>query len=88
MKKGVAKMPLLQVRDCPEDIYQEIRLAAQRENRTIAQQTVVLLQRGLGQTESNMERSRRVLEEINNRIIPEKAKQIDIEALIREDRDR
>ncbi len=81
-------MPLLQVRDCPEDIYQEIRLAAQRENRTIAQQTVVLLQRGLGQTESNMERSRRVLEEINNRIIPEKAKQIDIEALIREDRDR
>lgn len=38
-------MPLLQVRECPEDIYRKITYAAKNENRTIAQQIIVLLEK-------------------------------------------
>jgi hypothetical protein len=81
-------MPLLQVRDCPEDVYKKIALVARRQNRTIAQQILVLLQKGLGQIEPNLERRRRVLETIDNRIVPAGAQKVDAVALIREDRDR
>ncbi|MGB9685556.1 MAG: hypothetical protein ACPLYX_03545 [Rectinema subterraneum] len=81
-------MPLLQVRDCPEDIYKKIVLAAKRKNRTIAQQTVVLLGKSLGQEESNIERRKRLLEKIQTRNISETTKEIDAVALLREDRDR
>ena len=37
-------MPLLQVRDCPEALYDELRRCAERERRTIAQQNVVILE--------------------------------------------
>ena len=81
-------MPLLQVRDCPEDIYRKIAMSAKRQNRTIAQQTVVLLEKGLGQEGPNTERRRQLLEKINNREIPAHVKKIDAVALIREDRNR
>ncbi|MBQ6452829.1 MAG: hypothetical protein IJJ14_00555, partial [Coriobacteriales bacterium] len=41
-------MPLLQVRDCPEDVYEALRERAKRENRSIAQQTITILQEHLG----------------------------------------
>jgi hypothetical protein len=81
-------MPLLQVRDCPEDIYRKITLVAKNENRTIAQQVVVLLERSLGQKESNIERRKRLLAKIESRQIPNEVKAIDAVAMIREDRDR
>ena len=81
-------MPLLQVRDCPEDIYQKIALVAKRQNRSIAQQTLVLLEKGLGQEQSNSERRRQLLEIIAARDIPQAVKDLDAVALIREDRDR
>jgi len=81
-------MPLLQVRECPEDVYRKISLVAKNENRTIAQQVIVLLEKSLGQKESNMERRRQLLEKIEGREIPNKVKAIDAVALIREDRDR
>ncbi|MCL1890676.1 MAG: hypothetical protein FWG00_01420 [Coriobacteriia bacterium] len=34
-------MPALQVRDFPEELYEELRLCAQREYRSMAQQTIV-----------------------------------------------
>ena len=34
-------MPALQVRNFPEELYSELRECAQRENRSIAQQTIV-----------------------------------------------
>ena len=37
-------MPLLQVRDIPEDLYEKLAKVAQMENRSIAQETIVLLQ--------------------------------------------
>ena len=81
-------MPLLQVRECPEDIYKKIALVAKKQNRTIAQQVVVLLEKGLGQEQSNIERRKQLLEKINNRNISETIKKIDEVTLIREDRDR
>ena len=81
-------MPLLQVRNFPADIYEEISFEAKRQNRTIAQQTIVLIKKGLGEEISLKEQRRRLLERINSRDIPESVKAIDPVKLIREDRDR
>jgi len=81
-------MPLLQVRECPEDLYRKITVRARRENRTIAQQVVVLLERGLGQEQSNRERRRTLLERIGTREAPAGAEAIDDVALIHEGRER
>jgi hypothetical protein len=81
-------MPLLQVRDFPADIYEEISFEAKRQNRTIAQQTIVLIKKGLGEEISLKEQRRRLLERINSRDIPESVKAIDPVKLIREDRNR
>lgn len=81
-------MPLLQVRDCPEDIYKKIALVAKSENRSIAQQVIVLLAKGLGQDQSNMERRRKLLEKIEARKVNTKVNDIDVVAMIREDRER
>jgi len=81
-------MALLQVRDCPDDIYQRISRAARREKRTIVQQIIVMLENSLGQETSNRERRLKVPERISSRDVPKKAQEIDAVALIREDRDR
>ena len=81
-------MPLLQVRDFPDDIYEAISLEARRQNRTIAQQTIVLIKKGLGKEISNRERRERAIEKAKARNIPEKAKSLDYVQLVREDRVR
>jgi hypothetical protein len=81
-------MPLLQVRECPEDIYKKIALVAKKQNRTIAQQVIVLLEKSLGQDQSNRERRKQLLEKIEGRKIQDEVKAIDAVKLIREDRDR
>jgi hypothetical protein len=81
-------MPLLQVRDFPEDVYEELTFEAHRQNRTIAQQTVVLIKKGLGEELSNRDRRRLALERTLSRNVPENAKAIDHVQFIREDRDR
>lgn len=81
-------MPLLQVRDCPEDLYRKITYYAKKQNRSIAQQVVVVLEKGLELDLSNIERRKKLLERINNRHIPVKVQEIDDAALIREDRNR
>ncbi|MDR2479123.1 MAG: hypothetical protein LBD48_07410 [Treponema sp.] len=81
-------MPLLQVRDFPEDLYAEIGFMAKQEHRTISQQTIVLIKQGLGKTETNKERRKRILAQIMAREIPESVKAIDVVKLIREDRNR
>ena len=40
-------MPALQVRDFPEDLYEELRAAAVRNHRSIAQQTIAYVEAGL-----------------------------------------
>jgi len=88
MQYGGTHMPLLQVRECPEDIYKKISLVAKRQNRTIAQQIIVLLEKGLGQDQSNIERRKQLLNKFEKRIISEEVKKIDAVALVREDRER
>jgi len=81
-------MPLLQVRDFPEDIYKKISISARRQNRTIAQQIIVLLEKSLGQQQSNIERRKQILEKIKMSNVPVAAQKTDAVILIREDRDR
>ena len=81
-------MPLLQVRDFPADVYEEITFEARRQNRTIAQQTVVLIKKGLGEAISNRERRRLALERTNARDIPPDVQSADYVKLVREDRNR
>jgi NAD(P)H-hydrate repair Nnr-like enzyme with NAD(P)H-hydrate dehydratase domain len=81
-------MPLLQVRNFPEDIYEKIKREAKRENRTITQQTVVLIKRGLGEKDSSRERMMRALEKTKNMVVSEEAKKIDVVQWMREDRAR
>jgi hypothetical protein len=44
-----------QERDFPDDIYEEITFEAHRQNRTIAQKTVILIKKGRGEEMSNKE---------------------------------
>jgi len=81
-------MPLLQVRDFPQDIYEEITFEARKQNRTIAQQTIVLIKKGLQEEISNRERRRMAIEKTFSRSMPSNAKSMDYVKLVREDRDR
>lgn len=47
MRKGEVRMTALQVRECPEDVYEGIRRQASRDKRSIAQETVVMLRESL-----------------------------------------
>ena len=81
-------MPLLQVRDFPADVYEDITFEARRQNRTIAQQTVVLIKKGLGSEISNRERRRIAVERTKEWNVPAGAQALDHVKLIREDRNR
>lgn len=41
-------MPALQVKDCPTEVYEELRRCATRENRSISQQVLTILEDYLG----------------------------------------
>ena len=80
-------MPTLQVRDLPEDVYIQLNYLAEKEHRSLAQETIVLLKEGMDTKLGNKERRKRLLE---------KMKMLDIDGnivtdpvtFIREDRDR
>ena len=59
---GGSEMALLQVRDFPDDLYKEYAAYARNENRSIAQQTIYLIRKELGATETNKSRRRRLLD--------------------------
>jgi len=81
-------MPLLQVRDFPDDIYEEITYEARRQNRTIAQQTIALIKKGLQEEMSNKERRHLAIKRTFARDISLNAKSMDHVKLIRQDRER
>ena len=81
-------MALLQVRNCPDELYREIVKVAKREHRTIAQQAVVLLQSSLRFETAQRDRRLELLDRVAERAIPEAARSVDIVGLIREDRSR
>ena len=81
-------MPLLQVRDFPDELYEAISKVARTENRSIPQQTIVLLKTALGITQEQKARRQAVLEEIDALKICDTSKFPDPAMFTREDRDR
>jgi len=80
-------MALLQVRNFPDDKYEAISKMAKKERRTIAQQTILLIDKGLADG-NDISRRQRAIERTLSRPVPEWMKNVDTAAMIREDRDR
>ncbi len=80
-------MPTLQVRDLPDDVYVKLSAVANEENRSLAQQTIVLLKESLGLHTNNKLRRISVLKSIEKKGYKD-IKSIDPVELIREDRER
>ena len=81
-------MPLLQVRDFPAELYDAISRSARAENRSIPQQTIVLLKTALNITQERKMRRKAVMQEIDDLKIRNTDKFPDPVKLVREDRDR
>ena len=81
-------MPLLQVRDFPSELYETISRVAQAENRSVPQQTIVLLKTALSITGERKTRRKAVLSEINDLNIKNTNSFPDPAQFTREDRDR
>ncbi len=80
-------MALIQVRDVPEHIYRRLASQAEEERRSLAQQVVAVLARGLNAEIDAKGKRRKILEAIRaNRIRPNRLG--DPAKLIREDRKR
>lgn len=80
-------MPTLQVRDLPDELYSQLSYLAEKEHRSLTQEAIVLLKKGIESRIGNKERRRRILENVaalsfDGRVLPDPI------ALLREDRDR
>ena len=82
-------MPSLQVRELPENIYQLLQESAKKEHRSLAQEAVITLARGLQTSVSNKKRREKLLKSIAaHPCCYDKNKAPDPVVLIREDRER
>jgi len=77
----------LQVRDLPEDVYVQLNYLAEKEHRSMAQETIVILKEGIVSRLGNKERRKKLLEtanviDIDGSTLPDPVD------LIRKDRDR
>ena len=82
-------MSSLQVRELPENIYYQLKKTAEQDHRSLAQQAVAVLAKGLNVSSSPKERRLALLQQIQQ----EPSLNIELldttpEVLIREDRDR
>jgi hypothetical protein len=81
-------MPLLQVRDVPERIYRLLAAQAERERRSLAQQAVAVLARGLEVETDAKARRRAILESLRAKPIAPGVNFRSAEEGLREDRER
>jgi len=82
-------MPSIQVRDLPEQIYRKLQINAKKDHRSLSQQAIVTLKKGLGIDENPKERRRILVDQIvSRRVLIDSDKLDDPTNLIREDRDR
>jgi hypothetical protein len=81
-------MPLIQVRDVPDHIYRRLAEEAERERRSLAQQVVAVLARGLQVEVGAKGRRRALLDAIRANSPVGAGKLRDPAKLIREDRRR
>ncbi len=81
-------MPSLQIRDIPKDLYDTLKKRAEKDHRSLAQQTIVILMEALyGNADKNHRRAA-AIEHINKKPSSPRAKNIDIVDLIQTDRKR
>lgn len=82
-------MSSLQVRELPENIYYQLKKTAEQEHRSLAQQAVAVLAKGLKVSSSPKERRLALLRQITQTaVLDSETFDSAPEALIREDRDR
>ncbi|MCU7837609.1 MAG: hypothetical protein KZQ83_20510 [gamma proteobacterium symbiont of Taylorina sp.] len=81
-------MPSLQVRELPENIYNLLQKQAIAEHRSLAQEAVIVLAKGLNTSISNKTRREKLLNSIKTNQTNEMIKQIDPIEFIKEDRRR
>lgn len=87
----VRTMPLLQVRDFPEQLYFALEQKAKEERRSISQQTIVLLSNALGEEHTKSSERKKTLEKMgtwyeeNPRAYSMLSNPVD---MVREDRER
>ncbi len=82
-------MPSLQVRELPEHIYQMLMTDAKKQHRSLAQQAVVTLSKGLEASENPKNRRRKLMSRIQSHNPSSRADNLKTPAaLIREDRKR
>ena len=54
-------MPALQVKDCPDDVYQRLRICAAEENRSISQQALTIIEGFLNARDSGKVQQRNLV---------------------------
>lgn len=82
-------MPSLQVRELPENIYCLLQEKAKIEHRSLAQEAVVTLAKGLRASLSHKDRRKKLVEEIvANPAVDKSVLHLDPVELLREDRQR
>jgi hypothetical protein len=82
-------MPSLQVREMPAALYGRLREEAVREHRSIAQQAIVTLARGMSITEDQSNRRKILLKTITEAAVsPKNLKLSDAAGIVNEDRNR
>lgn len=85
-------MPTLQIRDLPQDIYDNLVALAEENRRSLTQEAIILLQKSIESTKSSKERAELKQENLNKFKEIRKGLPVmtdeDIVDLIREDRDR
>lgn len=81
-------MATLQVREVPASVYGALTEASKQEHRSLAQQVLVTLERGLGMAEAPMKRRQRVVRAVAENPIKGAEKLPDPVEMVREDRAR
>lgn len=80
-------MPTLQVRDLPEEVYAQLNYLAEKEHRSLSQETIVVLKEGITAKLGDKDRRRQLLEEGNPLGIDGRRLSDPVD-LVREDRER
>ena len=82
-------MPSLQIRGLPEPLYNRLSQVAESSRRSLAQQIIITLQKGLGIKENARARRERLVSEMAESPLLEDAEKFrDPAEIIREDRQR
>ncbi|MFW6333328.1 MAG: FitA-like ribbon-helix-helix domain-containing protein [Thermodesulfobacteriota bacterium] len=82
-------MPSLQVRDLPEHVYQKLLAAAKSQHRSLAQQAVYILSKGLETDDNPKDRRKKLMSRIRSRGLKMDSAHLENPVdFIREDRNR